>query len=65
MDKLKELRHKKGWTCDDMATMLNISKAYYWQLENGKRRLFYFLAIRIAKLFELKPDELFYKDFTK
>lgn len=65
MKKLKQLRIKEGYTCDDMAKILNISKPYYWQLENGKRRLFYTTAIHIAEVFKLKPDELFYEDFTK
>ena len=65
MKKLKQLRRNKGYTCDDMAKLLNISKAYYWQLENDQRRLFYSLAIKIANVFKLKPDDLFYEDFTK
>lgn len=65
MEKLKQLRRKKGFTCNDMAKKLNITTAYYWQIENGKRRLFYTNALEIAKIFNLKPDELFYEDFTK
>ena len=43
-----------------MARILGISTSYYWQIENMKRRLFYDLAVQIAKIFELKPDDLFF-----
>jgi len=60
--KLKNLRKKYGYTCEELASQINISKVYYWQIENGKRRLFYYQAIKIANIFNLKPDDLFYED---
>ena len=63
MKKLKKLRLKNNFTYDDMASMLNISKTFYWQLENDKRRLIYKQAVAIAKIFELKPDDIFYEEF--
>ena len=45
-----------------MGRILGISTAYYWQIENRRRRLFYIEAIRIAHIFHLKPDDLFYKN---
>ena len=45
-----------------MGRILGISTAYYWQIENKKRRLFYDDAIRIAHIFCLKPDDLFYEN---
>lgn len=65
LDNLKELRMKVGFSDSDMAKMLGISKTFYWQIENGKRGLKYFMAIRIAEIFGLKPDDLFYKDLNK
>lgn len=65
MNKLKEYRKKKNYTFQQMANLLNISKTYYWQLENKKRRLKYDMAIKIAAIFNLKPDTLFYDDFLK
>ena len=47
-----------------MANMLKISKTYYWQLEQNKRRMTYDMAIKIAKIFNLKPDDLFYDEMT-
>ena len=48
-----------------MAEMLKISKPYYWQLEHGHRRLTYEMAVKIARIFDTKPDDIFYKDFMK
>ena len=63
MRKLKTLRLKNKFTYDDMASMLNISKTFYWQLENNKRRLIYKQSVAIAKIFKLKPDDIFYEEF--
>lgn len=48
-----------------MADDCGISKSYYSQIENGKRRLYYDLAVKIAAVFHMKPDELFYDEQTK
>jgi putative transcriptional regulator len=63
LNKLKNIRIKNDLTYDDMAKLLHISKTFYWQIENGKRRIYYQKTIEIAKIFNLKPDELFYEDF--
>jgi len=65
LDKLKDLRMKVGFSDSDMAKMLGISKTFYWQIENSKRKLKYPMAIKIAEIFGLKPDDLFYNDFNK
>lgn len=61
--KLRELRMKKGYTTKDMGEMLNISKPFYCQIENQKRRLSYDMAVRIAAIFNVRPDTIFYKDY--
>lgn len=65
MNKLKELRKSKGYTLQQMGDMLNISKIYYWQLENNKRRLYYEMAVKIAQIFNKKPDSIFYEELSK
>lgn len=67
MDKnyLQTLRQEKGLSYDDMAKTLKISKSYYWQLEHKNRRLSYEMACNIAKIFNLKPDEIFYEEYKK
>lgn len=63
MEKLKKIRVKSGLTCGDMAKKLDISKPFYWQIENGKRNLSYKMAVKIASIFKMKPDDIFYKEF--
>lgn len=63
MRKLRNMRINNNYTYEDMANLLDISKAYYWQIENKKRRLTYALAIKISSVFNLKPDDIFYEDF--
>ena len=63
MEKVKKNRKKHGYSYSKMAELLGISKPYYWQLENGKRNLSYSMAFKIAKLFKLKPDDLFYEEY--
>lgn len=61
-DKLKNIRKKYQLTIYDMASYLNITASFYSQLENKKRRLYYDTAVRIANVFGLKPDDIFYID---
>lgn len=60
--KLKELRMKNNYTSKDIADILGISKPFYSQIENGRRRLSYDMAVRISKIFKMKPDQIFYED---
>jgi len=60
--KLREVRKKNKYSLEQVAAKVGISKVYIWQIENGKRRLNYSLAIKIANVFNMKPDELFYDD---
>lgn len=64
-DKLCEKRIELGYTHKIMASLLNISKSYYCQLENGNRTLSYNMAYRISKILKVKPDDLFYKTEKK
>ena len=63
MKRLKELRLEHGYTVVVMAQMLNISPTYYWQIENKDRRLYYELAKKIAQVFKLKPDDIFFEEY--
>lgn len=62
---LKQVRLKWGYTCQEMASKLKISKPFYWQIENGKRRMTYHLAIQISQIFDMTPDQLFYDDYIR
>ena len=59
-DKLKEIRKKKGFTQKQIAEELNITISFYSQIENMKKRLYYDTAIKIADIFNMRPDQLFY-----
>ena len=65
MKKLKRIRKKYGYSCSEMADFLGISKPFYWQIENKKRNLSYKMALNISKIFDLKPDDLFYDEYKK
>lgn len=60
-EKLRKIREEYNYSYEFMARQLGISKCYYWQLENKKRRLYYEMAKNISAIFNLKPDNLFYE----
>lgn len=64
-NKLKEMRIKKNMTTMEVASKVGISKPFYCQLENCKRRLSYETAIKISMVFDVKPDYLFYEETLK
>ena len=59
---LKKHRLDKGYSCETMARKLGICKTYYWQIEQGKRRINYDLAMKMADIFQSTPDTLLYED---
>lgn len=61
MKRLKEIRKNHGYTIKYMSKKTGLSYTYYWQIENKQRNLYYTNAIKIAKVFGLKPDDIFYK----
>lgn len=63
MERLKEYRLKFRYSHRQMAELLGISKTFYWQLENNKRRLSYDMAVKMANIFEVTPDHLFYEEY--
>lgn len=58
-DKLKQLRIEKGLTIYDIASMIGISPSHYSLIENKKRKLTYDMAIKIANVFNKRPDDIF------
>ena len=64
LEKLITVRKNNGLSIRDMAKKLDISVAYYCQLELGNRNLYYKLAKQIANIFDTKPDELFFSDIS-
>lgn len=64
MYKLEMLRLENHLTCKQMGEKLGISRPFYRNLEKRSRTLSYDMAIKIANIFGLKPDNLFYEDYT-
>ncbi|MGZ9782496.1 helix-turn-helix domain-containing protein [Bacillus pseudomycoides] len=61
LEKLKEIREVHKMSLQNVADLIGVSKPYYWQIENGKRRLTYDLAVRISGVFNLTPDDIFFE----
>jgi len=63
--KLRDIRKNHGYKAKHMADKLGISKSFYLQLETRYRRLSYDMAVKIAKIFNMQPDEIFYEDHLR
>lgn len=61
-NKLKQVRYRNKMTAQQVSNKVGISKSFYCQIENCKRRLTYDTAVKIASVFNVKPDYLFYDD---
>ena len=59
LNNLKVLREREDYSYQNMADQLNVSFQYYWMIENGKRKLSYEMAIKIAKILGTTPDKIF------
>ncbi len=59
LDKLAAIRKQKGLSFKEVGESAGITKQYYWMIENGQRGLSYPLAVKIAAVFEMKPDDIF------
>lgn len=64
INSLWELRIKNGYSYQKMSELTGISKTFYWQIEHKKRRLSYAMAKKIAYIFNLKPDDIFYNEIA-
>lgn len=66
LEGLKEMRTNRGMTYKEVAEKANMTKEYYWMIENGKRNLSYPNAVLIAKVFNKTPDDIFlHSELTK
>lgn len=59
LENLKVLREKKNFSCKYMANRLEVTVPYYWMIENGKRGLSYEMAVKIARILDTTPDNIF------
>lgn len=60
--RLRELRKAKGWTQDQLAARLNVSKAHISEMETGKKNPSGPVLDRMAKLFDVNVPDLIVVD---
>lgn len=56
---IKEIREKKGYTQEDIARKLNISLRHYQLIEKRKVQPNVYIALKLAKLLNANPFDLF------
>lgn len=54
------MREEKGFSVEDVAMFLNISKSHYYKIESGIRNPNFILADKIAKLFNSNVNDIFF-----
>lgn len=64
MHTLRTIRTNKGYTQQFIGQKLKMTKSGYHMIEAGKRTISYATAVEIAKLFNARPDDIFYDDFV-
>lgn len=60
-DKLKALRKTHGFTLDEAAKLIDSSKSYLWELENGTTEPGGYKLMRLCTLYKV-PCQYFYSD---
>ena len=58
-NRLEEMRNHLGWTQQELADKVEVSRQTIISLENGRYNPSITLAFRLARLFQLKIEEIF------
>ena len=58
-DNLKAARKAKGYTQKQVADMLSMAQQQYSRYENGVYEINYDLVLRLCKIFDITPNDLF------
>lgn len=56
---LEQMRTQRGWTQQELADMVEVSRQTIISLERGRYNPSILLAFRLARLFEVKIEDLF------
>lgn len=59
-DKLKDTRKRAGFTQQQIADMLNVSRAHYTRIESGNRNPSLKIAIKIKEILSYSQDDIFF-----
>ena len=63
-NRLRELRDARGWSQGELAERLEVSRQTVNALETGKYDPSLPLAVRIARLFDARIEDIFFPDVT-
>ncbi len=58
-NRLEEMRNQLGWTQQELADKAEVSRQTIISLENGRYNPSILLAFRLAKLFNVKIEDIF------
>jgi len=58
-NRLEELRARNGWTQQELADRVEVSRQTIISLENGRYNPSILLAFRLARLFQMQIEDLF------
>ncbi len=58
-NRLEELRSQRGWTQQELADQVEVSRQTIISLENGRYNPSILLAFRLAHVFQMSIEELF------
>ncbi|MEN4013067.1 MAG: helix-turn-helix transcriptional regulator [Chloroflexota bacterium] len=58
-NRLEELRQKKGWTQQELADRVLVSRQTIISLENGRYNPSILLAFRLARVFGMQIEDIF------
>ena len=58
-NRLEELRNQRGWTQQELADQVEVSRQTIISLENGRYNPSILLAFRLAKIFSVTIEQLF------
>ena len=64
-NRLEELRTQKGWTQQDLADRVQVSRQTIISLERGRYNPSIILAFRLSRQFEVAIEDLFYYSETE
>ena len=58
-NRLEEIRKRQGWTQEELAERLSVTRQTISSLESGRYNPSILLAFRVARLFKLSIEEIF------
>ena len=58
-NRLEEMRNQMGWTQQELADQVEVSRQTIISLENGRYNPSILLAFRLARLFQVKIEDIF------